>query len=192
MKGAWRRGLCGDEIFEVRCGSSMNTYVGKEETVKPVKCWEWENGSDVVEFSDPHQNSSRAVLDVLEFLNVLVSCADEECVAVVQPGRDKRLDQPFCICWLWLLESVKELSKTVDWFKSVVEFKHRGTVASERHKTTQQQNSASWSQVEHTEYLQEMTGAIRKHYYLPYSQISSCVQRLHSKYMVSGTLRENV
>lgn len=27
----------------------------------------------MVEFSDPHQNSSRAVLDVLEFLNILVS-----------------------------------------------------------------------------------------------------------------------
>ena len=56
-----------------------------------------ENGSDVIVFAHPHQDPSCAVLDVLELLKALAWGPDEECVAVIQPGGDKGVDQFFSI-----------------------------------------------------------------------------------------------
>ena len=44
----------------------------------------------------PHQDPSRAVLDVLELLKTAARDPDEECVAVIQPGGDKGMDKLFC------------------------------------------------------------------------------------------------
>ncbi|XP_053181430.1 LOW QUALITY PROTEIN: P2X purinoceptor 4-like [Scomber japonicus] len=51
-------------------------------------------GGSSMEALDP----SSAVLDILELLNALARDPDEECVAVVQPGGDKGVDQFFCVC----------------------------------------------------------------------------------------------
>ena len=49
----------------------------------------------MVIFAHPHQDPSSAVLDVLELLDAFVRDPDEECIAVVQPGGDKGVDQLF-------------------------------------------------------------------------------------------------
>ena len=56
-----------------------------------------ENGSDVLIFAHSHQEPSSAVLDVLELLKALARNPDEKCVAVIQPGGDKGVDQLFSI-----------------------------------------------------------------------------------------------
>ena len=48
----------------------------------------------MVIFAHPHQDPSSAVLDVLELLDAFVRDPDE-CIAVVQPGGDKGVDQLF-------------------------------------------------------------------------------------------------
>ena len=49
----------------------------------------------MVIFAHPHQDPSSAVLNVLELLDAFVRDPDEECIAVVQPGGDKGVDQLF-------------------------------------------------------------------------------------------------
>ena len=56
-----------------------------------------EDGSDVLVFAHPHQDPSSAVLYVLELLKALARGPDEECIAVIQPGGDKGVDQLFSI-----------------------------------------------------------------------------------------------
>ena len=56
-----------------------------------------EDGSDVLIFAHPHQDPSCAVLYVLELLKALARGPDEECVAVIQPGGNKGVDQLFSI-----------------------------------------------------------------------------------------------
>ena len=49
----------------------------------------------MVIFAHPHQDPSSAVLYVLELPDAFVRDPDEECIAVVQPGGDKGVDQLF-------------------------------------------------------------------------------------------------
>ena len=56
-----------------------------------------EDRSDVLIFPHPHQDPGSAVLNVLQLLNALARNPDEECVAVVQPGGDKGMNQFFSI-----------------------------------------------------------------------------------------------
>ena len=48
-------------------------------------------------FSHSHQDPSSAVLYVLELLKALARGPDEKCIAVIQPGGDKGVDQLFSI-----------------------------------------------------------------------------------------------
>ena len=48
-------------------------------------------------FPHPHQDPRSTVLNMLQLLDVFGWDPDEECVAVVQPGGDKGIDQLFCI-----------------------------------------------------------------------------------------------
>lgn len=81
----------------------MNTVVGEQRDFivnsvmngKPVEGAE--NGCDVFMFSHPHQDPGSAVLNMLELLKALARNPDEECVAVVEPGGDKGVDQLFCV-----------------------------------------------------------------------------------------------
>ena len=45
--------------------------------------------------SHPHQDPGSAVLNVLELSEALARDPDEECVAIVQPGGDKGVDEFF-------------------------------------------------------------------------------------------------
>ena len=58
------------------------------------QCSDW---GDMIIFAHPHQDPSSAVLNVLELLDAFVEDPDEECIAVVQPGGDKGVDQLFGI-----------------------------------------------------------------------------------------------
>ena len=58
----------------------------------------FEDGCDVVVLPHPHQDPGSTVLNVLQLLDVLAWDPDEECVAVVQPGGDKGVDELLCIC----------------------------------------------------------------------------------------------
>ena len=51
-------------------------------------------GVDVFIFAHPHQDPGSAVLYVLELLDALARDPDEECIAVIQPGGDKGVDEP--------------------------------------------------------------------------------------------------
>ena len=46
----------------------------------------------------PHQDPGSTVLYVLELLDALARDPDEECIAVIQPGGDKGVDEPLFIC----------------------------------------------------------------------------------------------
>ena len=48
-------------------------------------------------FAQPHQDPGSAVLYVLELLDALARDPDE-CIAVIQPGGDKGVDELLCIC----------------------------------------------------------------------------------------------
>lgn len=58
---------------------------------KPVQ--RVEDGGDVLVFAYSHQDPSSGVLNVLELLQVAARDPDEECVAIVQSGGDKGMDQ---------------------------------------------------------------------------------------------------
>jgi hypothetical protein len=62
---------------------------------EPVKGFE--DGGDVFIFAQPHQDPGSAVLYVLELLDALARDPDE-CIAVIQPGGDKGVDELLRIC----------------------------------------------------------------------------------------------
>lgn len=62
---------------------------------KPME--RFEDGCDVVVLLHAHQDPSSTVLNVLQLLDVLAWDPDEECVAIVQPGGDKGVDEFFAI-----------------------------------------------------------------------------------------------
>lgn len=47
-------------------------------------------------FSHPHQDPGSAVLNILELLKAPARNPDEECIAVIQPGGDKSMDELLC------------------------------------------------------------------------------------------------
>ena len=78
---------------------SVDALVGEEGDLEfnsecdrePVKGFE--DGGDVLKFAHPHQDPGSTVLYVLELLDALARDPDE-CIAVIQPGRDKGVDEP--------------------------------------------------------------------------------------------------
>ena len=78
---------------------SVDVLVGEEGDLEfnsecdrePVKGFE--DGGDVLKFAHPHQDPGSTVLYVLELLDALARDPDE-CIAVIQPGRDKGVDEP--------------------------------------------------------------------------------------------------
>lgn len=88
---------------------SVNTLMGEEGNVilnsqcdrEPVK--RFQDGGDVFMLAHPHQDSGSAILDVLKSLDAFARDPDEECITVVQPGRNKGMDELLCIlhaeCW---------------------------------------------------------------------------------------------
>lgn len=94
----------GEQFSEVGGGHTVQTVMGvKEDFVfyaavyrKPVQCAE--DGGDVLTFTHPHQDPGSAVLNILELLHAPARDPDEECVAVVQPGGDKGVDE-FLSSW---------------------------------------------------------------------------------------------
>ena len=79
---------------------SVNVLVAEEgDPVFNSECdWEpvkgFEDGVDVFIFAHPHQDPGSAVVYVLELLDALARDPDEECIAVIQPGGDKGVDEP--------------------------------------------------------------------------------------------------
>ena len=69
----------GDRVFNCECDR------------EPGKGFE--DGGDVLKFAHPHQDPGSTVLYVLELLDALARDPDE-CIAVIQPGRDKGVDEP--------------------------------------------------------------------------------------------------
>ena len=51
----------------------------------------------MVVLAHPHQDPGSTVLNVLEPLDALARDPNEECIAVVQPGGDKGMDELLCI-----------------------------------------------------------------------------------------------
>lgn len=88
-----------DEVLEVHWCAAVGTLIGQETYLilnpepnrKPVKFME--DGCDVLRFTHPHQNPGSAVLNVLQSLQAPARDPDEECIAVVEPGGDKGMNQ---------------------------------------------------------------------------------------------------
>ena len=82
----------------------MNALVSEEGDLVLNSEWNrepverFEDGGDVVVFAHPHQDPGSAVLDVLQSLYAPARDPDEECIAVIQPGGDKGVNELLCIC----------------------------------------------------------------------------------------------
>ena len=92
-------GWGGEKIFEVLGGMSVNALVGEEGDLVLNSEWNrepverFEDGGDVVVFAHPHQDPGSAVLDVMQSLYAPARDPDEECIAVIQPGRRQRRER---------------------------------------------------------------------------------------------------
>lgn len=60
-----------------------------------------ENGCDVIVFSNSQQGPCCTILNILQSLQAFLRDPDEKCVAVIQSGGDKGVDQFFSICQCW-------------------------------------------------------------------------------------------
>ena len=92
-----------DKFLEVHWCAAIDTLIGQETDLilnpepnrKPVKFME--DWCDVLRFTHPHQDPGSAVLNVLQSLQAPTRDPDEECIAVVEPGGDKGMNQLLCI-----------------------------------------------------------------------------------------------